>query len=427
MPVTDSIESVSLERWRTLAPRFLDYSYQQCWAYAQALALRHHAASEHVAIVSGAEVLGLASVRVRTAPVLKCGIAYIASGPLTRRGWVSDIDRLGRCLRTLQEEYVERRGLVLRILAPLGSPEWNLAATAAFKEAGMTTTDRSRSYRTFLLDVSRTPDVIRTGCSKYWRRNLRRADRAKFTVHIGTTPELFDPMRSLYEQLRRRKQFESALDADFYAGLQPQLDPGEQFTAGLIEMDGEPVAGLVWSMLGDTCVPLLLAADESGLLSYAVYLLQWRSIVDAHERGMRYYDLGGIDPETNVGVYNFRGGALDRQGRDHAQGGGPLPLRQAGTAPRPAPGGRGGRPGAGAACVRERLRQRRPEAAAGQGRRCREAHDHLPGQLSQHAAVAGGRRPGPRLVGRGAAVALVRDVGVRPRRRRAGLRGPGDR
>ncbi|MHC4979251.1 MAG: GNAT family N-acetyltransferase [Planctomycetota bacterium] len=308
MPVTDSIESVSLERWRTLAPRFLDYSYQQCWAYAQALALRHHAASEHVAIVSGAEVLGLASVRVRTAPVLKCGIAYIASGPLTRRGWVSDIDRLGRCLRTLQEEYVERRGLVLRILAPLGSPEWNLAATAAFKEAGMTTTDRSRSYRTFLLDVSRTPDVIRTGCSKYWRRNLRRADRAKFTVHIGTTPELFDPMRSLYEQLRRRKQFESALDADFYAGLQPQLDPGEQFTAGLIEMDGEPVAGLVWSMLGDTCVPLLLAADESGLLSYAVYLLQWRSIVDAHERGMRYYDLGGIDPETNVGVYNFKKG-----------------------------------------------------------------------------------------------------------------------
>jgi ribosomal protein S18 acetylase RimI-like enzyme len=73
-------------------------------------------------------------------------------------------------------------------------------------------------------------------------------------------------------------------------------------------MDGQPVAGLIWSTLGDTCVPLLLAADESGLLNYAVYLLQWRSIVAAHERGMRYYDLGGIDPETNVGVYNFKKG-----------------------------------------------------------------------------------------------------------------------
>ncbi|MHC5006189.1 MAG: GNAT family N-acetyltransferase [Planctomycetota bacterium] len=308
MSVTASIESVGLDRWRKLAPRFLDYSYQQCWAYAQALALRNHAACEHVAIVSGAEVLGLASVRVRTAPVLKCGIAYIAAGPLTRRGWVDDIDRLTRCLEALRAEYVERRGLVLRILAPLGSPEWNLAATAAFRNADMVPTDRSRSYRTLLLNVNRPPEAIRKDCSKYWRRNLRRADRAKFTVQIGTTQELFDPMRSLYEQLRRRKQFESALDADFYAALQPQLSPTERFTAGLVEMDGEPVAGLVWSMLGDTCVPLLLAADEPGLLNYAVYLLQWRSIVSAHERGMWYYDLGGIDPEGNVGVYNFKKG-----------------------------------------------------------------------------------------------------------------------
>ncbi|MHC4588680.1 MAG: lipid II:glycine glycyltransferase FemX [Planctomycetota bacterium] len=308
MPARGSIEITGVKRWRKLAPRFLDYSYQQCWPYAQALALRHHAACEHVAIVSGAEVLGLASVRVRTAPVLKCGIAYIASGPLTRRGRVDDIDRLGRCLEALQAEYVERRGLVLRILAPLGSPEWNLAATGAFRDAGMVPTDRSRSYRTFLLDITRPPDAVRKSCSKYWRRNLRRADRAAFTVHTGTTPALFDPMHSLYEQLRQRKGFDATLDADFYLALQPQLSSGEQFTAGLVEMDGEPVAGLIWSTLGDTCVPLLLAADEPGLLNYAVYLLQWRSIVAAHDRGMRYYDLGGIDPEGNVGVYNFKKG-----------------------------------------------------------------------------------------------------------------------
>jgi GNAT superfamily N-acetyltransferase len=292
MPVKGTIETLTLDRWRQLAPRFHDYSYQQCWAYAQSLALRHHAACEHVAAVSGADVLGLASVRIRTAPLLKCGIAYITGGPLTRTGHVADIERLTRCLDALRAEYVERRGLVLRILAPLGSPEWNLAATAAFKQARLVATDRSRSYRTFLLDVTRAPDAIRKACSKYWRRNLRRVE----------------PMRSLYEQLRQRKGFEAALDADFYATLQSQLDGSEQFTAGLVEMNGAPVAGLVWSMLGDTCVPLLLAADETGLLGYAVYVLQWRSIVAAHERGMRFYDLGGIDPEHNPGVYNFKKG-----------------------------------------------------------------------------------------------------------------------
>jgi GNAT superfamily N-acetyltransferase len=308
MPNTGTIEIATQQEWHKLASRFRDYSYQQCWAYAHALALRHRAVCEQVVIVSGADVLGLASVRIRTAPLVRCGIAYITSGPLTRMGHVDDIDRLTRCLKALRAEYVERRGLVLRILAPLGSPEWNLAATAAFQQAGMAPTDRSRSYRTFLLDVSRSPDAIRKGCSKYWRRNLRRGERGSFVVRTGTDPELFEPMRTLYEQLRQRKGFDAALDADFYAALQTQLDPSEQFTAGLVEMDGAPVAGLVWSMLGDTCVPLLLAADESGLLGYAVYALQWRSIVAAHEHGMRYYDLGGIDPEGNVGVYNFKKG-----------------------------------------------------------------------------------------------------------------------
>jgi ribosomal protein S18 acetylase RimI-like enzyme len=308
MPAKGSIEIIGLDRWRQLAPGFLDYNYQQCWAYTRALAVRRHAACENVAIVSGAQLLGLASVRIRTAPVLKCGVAYIDAGPLTRRGRVDDIGRLARCLEALQTEYVQRRGLVLRILAPLGSPEWNPAATATFNRAGMVITDRSRSYRTFLLDVHRPPGVIRKGCAEDWQRNLRRGEKASFVVRTSTGPELFDPMRSLYEQLRRRTGLETALDVDFCAALQAQLDADEQFTAGLVEMDGEPVAGLVWSMLGDTCVPMLLAADESGLLNYAVYLLQWRSIVMAHERGMRYYDLGGIDPEVDVGVYNFKKG-----------------------------------------------------------------------------------------------------------------------
>jgi GNAT superfamily N-acetyltransferase len=308
MPRHCTIEIVTQERWRELAPRYRDYSYQQCWAYARAMGVRHRAACEHVAIVSGAEVLGLASVRIRTAPLVRCGVAYITGGPLTRRSAVDDIDRLTRCLAALQAEYVERRGLVLRILAPLGSPEWNVAASAAFQRAGMVATDRSRSYRTMLLDLGRPLDLVRKACSKYWRRNLRRGERASFEVRIGTEPELFDPMHSLYEQLRRRKQFEAPFDVPFLSALQAGLGSREQLTVGLVEADGLPVAGLVWSALGDTCLPLLLAADESGLLSYAVYVMQWASIVDAHERGMRYYDLGGIDPEGNVGVYNFKKG-----------------------------------------------------------------------------------------------------------------------
>lgn len=304
----DRIQPVSRDKWNGLAHRFLDHNYQQTWAYAYALAERRHAECEHVAIDSDGELIGVASVRVRHLPVVGGGIAYVAGGPLTRIGRGDDIDRLAQCLRVLEAEYVRRRGLTLRILAPLGSPDWNARATDAFHRTNFAPTDRSRSYRTFLLDIGRPLDDVRAGFSKYWRRNLRRAEQRIFIIRSGTRSEFFEEIRRLYRRLRGRKQFRADLDADFYASLRSQLGDGERFEALIVEHDRRPVAGLVMSMLGDTCVPLVLATDESGLRNYAAYSLQWHSIVMAHDRGLRYYDLGGIDAEGNAGVYNFKKG-----------------------------------------------------------------------------------------------------------------------
>jgi lipid II:glycine glycyltransferase (peptidoglycan interpeptide bridge formation enzyme) len=37
-------------------------------------------------------------------------------------------------------------------------------------------------------------------------------------------------------------------------------------------------------------------------------LLQWQMIERLKERGCQFYDLGGINPETNPGVYHFKSG-----------------------------------------------------------------------------------------------------------------------
>lgn len=308
MPSNGTIEPVSREQWHDLARRFLDHNYQQTWAYAQALAERRHAKCDQVVVTANGDLLGLVSVRVRRLPVVGGGIAYVAGGPLTRTGRSDDVDRLTQCLNVLRAEYVQRRGLVLRVLAPLGSPAWNARAAESFAQTKFAPTDRSRRYRTFLLDLDRPLDEVRAGFSKYWRRNLRRAEQKRFIIRTGTTAHFFEEICRLYQRLQGRKQFRADLDAGFYASLQLQLGNGERFDALIVEHDRQPVAGLVISMLGDTCIPLVLATDESGLRNYAAYSLQWHSIVMAHDRGLRYYDLGGIDAEGNAGVYNFKKG-----------------------------------------------------------------------------------------------------------------------
>jgi hypothetical protein len=44
------------------------------------------------------------------------------------------------------------------------------------------------------------------------------------------------------------------------------------------------------------------------LHSKGAYLLQWTALQGLKENGIRWYDLGGIDPEGNPGVYAFKKG-----------------------------------------------------------------------------------------------------------------------
>ncbi len=112
----------------------------------------------------------------------------------------------------------------------------------------------------------------------------------------------------LYRQLLDRKGFAVDLHADFYAAVQEDLAEPEAFVVSIALDEGRAVAGHVASVLGDTCVYLLGATDERGIQDKSSYLLQWRTIQLARQRDCRWYDLGGIDPEGNPGVYHFKQG-----------------------------------------------------------------------------------------------------------------------
>lgn len=294
--------------WNRVAQRFLDYSYRQAWDYGVALAERRRATSYHVAIRRGSDLIGMADVRIKRVPIGLGGIAYVCGGPIVRRGQPDDDKNLSHCLDALRHEFVDRRGFVLRILPPVGSVELNRVTTEAFRSARFLPTDRSYRYRTILVPLDQSLDSIRAGFSHYWRRNLNRSLRKDMTVRIGSSPEFFAPVRELHRKLIRRKRFDVELTADFYANLQQELPKEERFHVSLAEIDGKPASALVLSLLGDTCVGIVGATSDVGAKFYASYRLFWDTIVHSREQGMRWFDLGGIDPVNNRGVFNFKRG-----------------------------------------------------------------------------------------------------------------------
>jgi lipid II:glycine glycyltransferase (peptidoglycan interpeptide bridge formation enzyme) len=235
-------------------------------------------------------------------------LAFVSGGPLVRRtdDPAGELDRLDVAVAALAREYVERRGLTLRIVAPIGLPEHNQAAAARLRQAGFVLSEHSAGYHTVLLDIDRPLDELRSSFHKHWRRHLKAAERHELEVTFGTEPERFEVVARMAEALRARKGYEVDLDARFYADVQAELEERDRLVVGLVHKDGAPVAANITSIHGDTAVYLVGASTEAGLEVRAGYLMHWRTIELLRERGVPWYDLGGIDPVANPGVTSFK-------------------------------------------------------------------------------------------------------------------------
>jgi lipid II:glycine glycyltransferase (peptidoglycan interpeptide bridge formation enzyme) len=306
--MTTTIRPINRDEWQRLAPTFMDYNYRQLWDFGVACAQRVGAHSEHTAIYEGDDLIGLADVRIKKIPIFRTGIAYINSGPLVRRNDQFDAERLQKVLSALVERYVDGKKLVLRI-QPFPSSNMLLdRQEQIFLEIGFTKPNQLHHNRTIVLDISPPLEVTRKQFDQKWRNQLNNAEKRNLIIKTGTDDSLFSVFCRLYEELIDRKMFDVDLDANFYYQVQRLLSGDERFLVSIVYENELPTAGHVSTFLGDTCVWVLGATSDSGLKNKASYLAQWSVIQKAKEKGCRFYDLCGIDPEKNPGGYHFKKG-----------------------------------------------------------------------------------------------------------------------
>jgi lipid II:glycine glycyltransferase (peptidoglycan interpeptide bridge formation enzyme) len=190
-------------------------------------------------------------------------------------------------------------------------------------DRGYRKTDRARTYRTIAVDLSSGEGNLLKNLDGKWRTDLNFAKKADLAVDVGATADLFSRFQSLYESMRERKGFSSVLEPEFFFKLHPE-------SIGLRVMiahrHGRDAAGHVESMLGGSAIYLFGASNEVGRQAKAAYLLNWLALVHAQERGVAWYDLGGIDPVANPGVYRFKG----RMGGQEMEAAGPYEARPSG-------------------------------------------------------------------------------------------------
>jgi lipid II:glycine glycyltransferase (peptidoglycan interpeptide bridge formation enzyme) len=302
------IDRVTSAEWAELLELFVDANVYQTWSFG---AIRWGEGNlSHVVLKRDGDVVGIAQVRIVRVPVVGCGIAYLRWGPLChRRGRELDPEVLRDMAQALQTEYVERRKLFLRVLpnAFVGSPRAELFQTE-FSQFRSEPANRVNSYRTMVVDLSGTLDELRKRLNQKWRNQLNRAEKNSLQIVDGTGIEEYRVFAAVYKEMWERKRFDTSVDVDEFGRIQEALPESQRMRVLICRQGDTAVAGVVCSAMGDTGIYVLGATSDAGLQFKGAYLLQWSMIRWLKEHGFRYYDLGGIDPVANPGVYHFKSG-----------------------------------------------------------------------------------------------------------------------
>jgi lipid II:glycine glycyltransferase (peptidoglycan interpeptide bridge formation enzyme) len=302
------VDKATAAQWSIMLDMFADANIYQTAAYGEV-----HWGEKNlsrIVLKRDEDVMAVAQIRIVRPTPLKYGMAYLRWGPLwERRDHPLDPEVLKRMARAIEEEYLEKRKLFLRII-PNTFP--GLPRAEAFKSAFSSFTEETlgaeNTYRTFLLNLVPPIEELRSKLDKKWRNQLSRSEKNNLEVVTGNGEKEYRSFCSIYDEMRKRKSFETTVDTDEFRRMQESL-PESQRMRVLICLDkGVPVAGLVASAMGDSAIYLLGATSDAGLNSKGAYLLQWTLIKWLKDNGVKLYDLGGINPEENPGVYHFKEG-----------------------------------------------------------------------------------------------------------------------
>ncbi len=166
---------------------------------------------------------------------------------------------------------------------------------------------------TLVVDTSEGLAAARAQTRKKWFSHVKRAQKnpnltSRIVVEPAERYAAYDALVAMYGELTQRKGFDVAIDT---AALREIAVNDPRYVILEVRDQGEVVAAKLAHSGGDRLTGLVSASSAKALTTGANALVVWRMIEYTAESGHRYFDLSGIDPANNPGVFKFKLGVTD--------------------------------------------------------------------------------------------------------------------
>jgi lipid II:glycine glycyltransferase (peptidoglycan interpeptide bridge formation enzyme) len=208
-------------------------------------------------------------------------------------------------------------------LEPLARRENDYITAADMRDLGMKQVRAVQPADTVIVDLTRNEDDLLAAMKQKTRYNVRLAEKKGVTVRTANYDnahafrEDCETFWRLLDETAERDKFH-AHDKGYYEKMLDVLSPRKHggLTVGLMfaEYEGEPIAAVLLASFGDTVTYLHGASSSVHRNVMAPYLLHWRAMQEAKNRGFTKYDFWGVAPEHAsdnhpwVGITRFKTG-----------------------------------------------------------------------------------------------------------------------
>ncbi|MCB9994208.1 MAG: peptidoglycan bridge formation glycyltransferase FemA/FemB family protein [Hyphomicrobiaceae bacterium] len=258
------------------------------------------------------EVVGGTLMMVQPLPLNLSQIAVCKWGPVLKDVKSPDRARIyASMVRTLVDEYADRRGMMLSILPKAVPAPRNFMVEVLEKQhfgSGSSLLFPNR----YIVNLRLDDEAQKRSFAQKWRYHLNKSLKSDLSFEHGE-PSRLREFDALYQAMSDRKRFADHSAYDTITSLFETKVSAVTPELFFVHEGGEVIAGAIIFKAGDTAVYLYGATLDRALPLRAGYFLHWHIIrwLRDHTHAS-WYDLGGTDGFQ--GLHQFKKGMVGTAG-----------------------------------------------------------------------------------------------------------------
>lgn len=297
--LTIAWDGVNERQWDAWMERISPFPIEQTWSYGQAFAGVTPYQPVHGVIYD--KKLPVAIVQVVEWRIFKfLRIAKIVRGPLF-------FEKVSDDQRTKVLELIYQRYSFWNFDLLFWTPESSLCDPIIKTFNKMRMRKVVTGYSSVLLDLGQTEETLLSQMDSKWRNQLKKSEKQGLKIKLAHQGDTLDWLLKRHEESRKSKRLRMPA-SPFISAISLTIRNKQGTLIFTANKNRQPVSGILVFKHGRTATYYVGWNSEEGRLLNANNLLLWFAIKELKGRGVKWFDLGGVDGFSMAGVSRYKMG-----------------------------------------------------------------------------------------------------------------------